>query len=163
MFTYAIKSTIALKSPEIKCPECQNRISADLVTLILKGTTVYCEQCGFAFVGIDSKGDVKDLSKETQFKNKDTETQERLKDQWAIWKQQWQELKTQISTNIKNTIYLSHSQPVPFANVSPPNPPKPSYQNYRATNPAYQASSFSNPPVQNTFRFKFLLSKTNIT
>ncbi|WP_457559246.1 hypothetical protein [Candidatus Harpocratesius sp.] len=83
--------------PEIHCPECHYRLDIQLIKLLLSGKTVYCEQCGFPFHGIES-GDVKPLEKkqESPFIQKNL-TKEEM--QWIKWKKEWQRIKTQLKSN----------------------------------------------------------------
>lgn len=90
-----------LKS-EIFCPECEARLNSDLVDVLLKGHTVYCEMCGFPFIGIIN-GDVKPLNKipEQRF---DTPILSKKERQWIKWKKTWNKIKPK--TDI--TTYPSH-------------------------------------------------------
>ncbi|MHA1887151.1 MAG: hypothetical protein ACTSX0_03940 [Promethearchaeota archaeon] len=86
--------------PEIHCPECQFRLDPQLVQLLLSGKTVYCEQCGFPFHGIES-GEVKPLEKkrEDAFQQKNL-TKEEI--QWIEWKKEWQKIKFELKNNFSH-------------------------------------------------------------
>lgn len=96
------KSPNSGKIPEIHCPECQFRLDPQLIQLLLSGKTVYCEQCGFPFHGIEA-GEVKPLEKkqEDQLQQKNL-TKEEI--QWIEWKKEWQKLKASFKNNISSFV-----------------------------------------------------------
>ncbi len=55
------------KNISIRCPDCSNKVPKDLTQLLLNGTDIFCEVCGFHFTGISQEGEVKPLSE--KFKN----------------------------------------------------------------------------------------------
>ncbi|MHA1474627.1 MAG: hypothetical protein ACTSQ5_05525 [Promethearchaeota archaeon] len=78
----------------ISCPECGSKITPELVDLIMKGNNAYCENCGFPFVGIDQKGEVKPLVK-LDSKKKDSKDKKLSKEevQWIKWKSEFSRWK----------------------------------------------------------------------
>ncbi|MHA1746375.1 MAG: hypothetical protein ACTSWW_10275, partial [Promethearchaeota archaeon] len=75
------------KKQEINCPECQSRLSPELIPLILEGKTIYCEKCGFPFVGIQD-GQVKPLQKPDGLPEIDSPNLTKEEEQWLKWKTQ---------------------------------------------------------------------------
>ena len=81
--------------PDISCPECNTKLSSELVDILLKGTDVFCEICGFPFVGI-RQGEVKPLAQA----HKDEQPAQGLskrESQWIKWKNEWNKWKGGIS------------------------------------------------------------------
>ncbi len=78
------------KVNSINCPECGSKVTLELVDLIMKGNNAYCENCGFPFVGIDQKGEVKPLVK-SDYRKKDFGEKKLSKEekQWIQWKTEW--------------------------------------------------------------------------
>jgi hypothetical protein len=124
--------------PEIFCPECKNRLSSELVGYLLNGTTVYCDRCGFAYTGIE-QGEVKPFQKEDKFRGKDDEMVQKLKDQWGIWKNKWQEIKKKYNTPSNNSPNTNiNSQPFsqsPSQSSSPNSQPIPNYYSSVSSSP----------------------------
>ncbi len=80
----------------ISCPECGNKLTSELVNLIMGGDNVYCEICGFPFIGVDpKKGEVKPLVKSNYKKRDSGETKKLSKEeqQWIQWKTEFNRWK----------------------------------------------------------------------
>ncbi len=80
----------------ISCPECGNKLSSELVGIIMGGNNAYCENCGFPFRGIDpKKGVVKPLVKSDNKKRDSGETKKLSKEeqQWLQWKTEFNRWK----------------------------------------------------------------------
>lgn len=89
------KSPDLPQQPDIICPECQNHLHSELVSILLKGKTVYCEICGFPFQGIEA-GEVKPLEKKSGHPSSQKNlTKEEV--QWIKWKKAWNTIKTDLS------------------------------------------------------------------
>jgi hypothetical protein len=140
--------------PDITCPECQARLNPEFVAIVLNGKTVFCENCGFPFVGIE-QGKVKSLD-QAGVKIRDASEADRRSEQWETWKMEWQRIKSwfkdQFGTSDKKVPPPSQSiepNPVPTENQISPSysasqsnissnsnfiPAQPSYPSYPAPN-----------------------------
>ncbi len=87
------------KKQEINCPECQSRLSAELIHLLFEGKTIYCEKCGFPFVGIQD-GQVKPLQKPNG-QEIDSPNLTKEEEQWLKWKTQWADVKDMFKSEWK--------------------------------------------------------------
>ncbi len=85
----------------IGCPECGNKLSSELVDIIMAGTKAYCENCGFPFAGIE-KGEVKPLVKSDKKKRVSGETKKLSKEeeQWLKWKTEFNRWKNLVVDEI---------------------------------------------------------------
>jgi hypothetical protein len=133
--------------PEIHCPECSTKLSPDLTRLLLAGRTVYCEMCGFPYVGIQG-GEVKPLHQSGVRMRNESERQQR-EDQWDEWRKEWQNIKKKIKDAFKSPSYSSstYSPQNQYTqenqNVGAPIPPSDSVS-YGSYNQYQQTQSSSN-------------------
>jgi hypothetical protein len=95
------------------------KLSSELVDILLKGTDVFCEICGFPFVGI-RQGEVKPLAQD----HKEEEPSQGLskrESQWIKWKNEWNKWKGGISKQ------FNQSQPQPHQVNKRSNPESQTY------------------------------------
>ncbi len=93
------KSAQESNPADIYCPDCDAHLAPELVQLLLNGNTVYCEMCGFPFVGIED-GEVKPL-KRSPNQRFDTPILSKSEKQWIKWKKVWKKLKTNLAVEFQ--------------------------------------------------------------
>jgi hypothetical protein len=103
--------------PEIICPECNTRVSPEFTKMLLNGRTIYCEKCGFPFVGIQ-QGEVKPLE-QSGMKIRDKSEADRRKEQWDEWRKQWGKIKDWIKDTINTSGLVTPSTGTQTAYVGP--------------------------------------------
>ena len=90
------------KDMKIYCPECGMKVPDDLIRVILDGEDIFCEQCGFHFTGISSRGEVKPLSKKfKKDKQEDSKSLTKREGEWITWKEEWDKIKSRWKKSMK--------------------------------------------------------------
>jgi hypothetical protein len=135
-------------SMQISCPECRSALTQNLTDVLLKGNDVYCEMCGFRFVGIQ-QGEVKPLPNSEKPIDSGNQPKQLTKQekQWIKWKSEWNKMKSNWKTKWDD--YKNQQTTQQNGQIIQPG-------SYNTTKPQTHTQSYSQPaqtsriPVANT-------------